>query len=100
MPARGRPNWAKHKATLTRLVKKGTVRQEKFVDLERRVLDHMMGGDAGRVTLDTALDSVVAYGSLAELCPPVEALPGAATVSELRSAYLLTLAEKPWKRCK
>lgn len=85
---------------LMRLVKQGTVRQEKIVDLERRALDHLRGFDAGRVNLETALHSVVAYGSLAELGAPVESLPGASTVSELRSAYMRTLTEKPWKRCK
>ena len=84
---------------LMRLVKQGTVRQEKIVDLERRALDDLRGFDAGRVSLERALDSVVAYGSLSELGAPVESLPGAATVGELRSAYLRTLTERPWKRC-
>lgn len=85
---------------LMRLVKQGMVRQEKIVDLERRALDDLRGFDVGRVSLERALDSVVAYGSLAELGAPVEALPGAATVGELRSAYSRTLSDRPWKRCK
>lgn len=84
---------------LMRLVKQGAVKQEKIVDLERRALDHLRGFDAGRVSLQTALDSVLAYGSLAELGAPVEALPGAATVDELKSRYLRTLTDRPWKQC-
>lgn len=84
---------------LMRLVKQGTVRQEKIVDLERRALDDLRSFDAGRVSLETALDSVLAYGSLAELGAPVEALPGAATVDELRSRYVATLTDRPWKQC-
>lgn len=84
---------------LMRLVKQGTVKQEKIVDLERRALDHLRGFDAGRVSLEIALGSVLAYGSLAELGAPVEALPGAATVDELRSSYLKTLTDRPWKQC-
>lgn len=84
---------------LMRLVKQGTVKQEKIVDLERRALDDLRGFDAGRVKLESALASVLAYGSLAELGAPVEALPGAATVEDLRSRYLRTLTDRPWKQC-
>lgn len=84
---------------LMRLVKQGAVRQEKLVDLERRALDHLRAYDAGRVTLAKALESVLAYGSLAELGAPVEALPGAASFGDLRARYLRTLEDQPWKKC-
>jgi hypothetical protein len=84
---------------LMRLVKQGAVRQEKLVDLERRALDHLRAYDRGRATLERALESVLAYGSLAELGAPVEALPGAASVGDLKTRYLRTLKDRPWKRC-
>jgi hypothetical protein len=84
---------------LMRLVKQGIARQEKIVDLERAALDHLRGFDAGRVSLEKALGSMLAYGSLAELGAPVEALPGSATVAELKAAYLRTLTDRPWKQC-
>lgn len=84
---------------LMRLVKQGVVRQEKIVDLERMALNDLRGFDAGRVSLENALKSVLAYGSLAELGAPVEALPGAATISDLKAAYLRTLTDRPWKQC-
>ena len=84
---------------LMRLVKQGTVSQEKLVDLEHRALEHLRAYDAGRATLDRALDSVLAYGSLAELSAPIETLPGAATVDDLKERYLRTLQDRPWRRC-
>lgn len=84
---------------LMRLVKQGTVRQEKLVDLERRALESLRAYDKGKTTLEKALDSVLAYGCLAEIGAPVESLPGAATVSDLRARYNRTLKEQPWKRC-
>jgi hypothetical protein len=62
---------------LMRLVKQGTVPQEKLVDLEHRALEHLRAYDAGRATLNRVLNSVLAYGSLAELGAPIETLPGA-----------------------
>ena len=84
---------------LMRLVKQGTVRQENLVDLEQRALETLRAYDVGKATLEKALESVLAYGSLAELGAPVEALPGAASVGDLRSRYHKTLSERPWKRC-
>jgi hypothetical protein len=84
---------------LMRLVKQGTVRQEKLVELERRALEQLRAYDVGRTTLEKALDSVVAYGSLAELGAPIEVVPGAASIDDLRSRCLRTLTDRPWKRC-
>lgn len=84
---------------LMRLVKQGTVRQENLVDLERRALESLRAFDKGKGTLERALDSALAYGSLAELGAPVESLPGSATVGELRSRYYRTLKDRPWKQC-
>lgn len=84
---------------LMRLVKQGAVRQEKLVDLERSALEHLRAYDAGQATLDRTLDSVLAYGSLAELGTPIESRPGSATVEDLRERYLRTLQDRPWRRC-
>ena len=84
---------------LLRLVKQGTVRQERLVELERRALENLRAYDLGNASLDRTLDSVLAYGCLAELGAPVEALPGAATAGDLRARYFRTLKEQPWKRC-
>ena len=69
------------------------------MDLERRALSDLRSFDVGGVSLEQALDSVLAYASLAELGAPVEALPGSIKVADLRSRYRKTLEDRPWKEC-
>jgi hypothetical protein len=84
---------------LMRLVKRGVVQQEKLVDLERRALERLRAFDRGKASLTDALESVLTYSSLAEFDAPSDALPGSASMEDLRSRYQRTLKDRPWKRC-
>ena len=85
--------------TLIRLVKQGVVQQEELVDLERQALDRLRAFDVGRASLEETLESILAYSSLAELGAPINSLPGSQSFGDLRSRYLRTLQERPWKQC-
>jgi hypothetical protein len=84
---------------LLRLVKQGVVRQEELVDLERHALDRIRAFDVGRASLEETLESILAYSSLAELGPPINSLRGSRSFDDLRSRYLRTLEDRPWKQC-
>ena len=81
------------------LVKRGVARQEELVDLERHALDRLRAFDVGRASLEETLESVLAYSSLAELGAPISSLPGSRSFGDLRSRYLKTLEDRPWKQC-
>jgi hypothetical protein len=85
--------------TLGRLVRQGVVRQEELVDLERHALDRLRAFDVGRASLEETIESVLAYSSLAELGAPISSLPGSRSFGDLRSRYLRTLEDRPWKQC-
>lgn len=84
---------------LLRLVKQGTVHQEKLVDLERLALSRLRAFDRGRASLAATLEAILEYSSLAEFGAPLAALPGSSGFGDLRARYERTLRDRPWKHC-
>lgn len=84
---------------LVRLAKRGALRQEDLVALERRALHRMRAYDRDEADLDEALDAVMAYATPTILGAPVEALPSSKALKEMRTRYWRTLSDRPWRRC-
>ncbi|WP_284736107.1 tRNA-guanine transglycosylase DpdA [Dongia deserti] len=84
---------------LMRLAKRGLLRQEDLVALERRALDSLRAYDRGRCELEATLDAVLAYATPATLGTTLDELPGSRSVADLRARYARTLTERPWKQC-
>jgi hypothetical protein len=84
---------------LTHLVKQGVVKQEELVDLEHHALDRLRAFDSRKANLEETLESVLAYASLVEFGAPTETLRDSGKLSDLRSRYLRTLEDRPWKQC-
>src|SRR5262245_251304 len=83
---------------LLRLVKRGAIRQEDLVALERAALEALRAYDRGDLGLQATLDAVLAYAAPATLGALVGELPGS-SVAGLRERYCQTLKDRPWTRC-
>lgn len=86
-------------AKLLRLAKRGAVKQEELVALERNALEALLSFDREETELEPTLDAVLAYAAPALLGATIEDLPGSNDLIVLRERYRRTLADRPWKQC-
>ncbi|HEX8223787.1 MAG TPA: tRNA-guanine transglycosylase DpdA [Allosphingosinicella sp.] len=84
---------------LLRLAKRGAVKQEDLVALERDALEALRSFDREEAALELTLDAVLAYAAPALLGATIEDLPGSNDLITLRERYRRTLADRPWKKC-
>lgn len=84
---------------LLRLAKRGALRQEDLVGLERAALDSLRRFDHGAARLDETMDAVLAYAAPALLGASIADLPGSNDIGQLEQRYRRTLEERPWKQC-
>src|SRR5262249_3694612 len=84
---------------LMRLAKRGVIRQEHIVALEKSALGALRAYDRANGDLDEALDAVMAYAAPATLGITPSDLPGSRAGSDLRALYRRTLIDKPWRQC-
>jgi len=84
---------------LMQAVKRGDVKQEVLVQMERKALDSVRAYDLGKASLDEALDAVTIY-SRPMLWDPKKSLEkNEAEVSNNRDRVRRTLQDQPWKEC-
>jgi len=84
---------------LVNLVKRGQIKQEELIALERNALGRLRAFDKEEASLDETLEAILAYAVPATLGARIEGLPGSQGLSNLRERYHRTLTEQPWKRC-
>jgi hypothetical protein len=84
---------------LMRLAKRGALHQETLVEMEKNALSALRAYDRGEAGVDETLDTVIAYSAPAVTGSPVEELPDAKAVKDLRERYKRTLVDRPWKKC-
>jgi hypothetical protein len=84
---------------LMRLAKRGAVRQETLLNLEREALGALRAFDSGEREVEETVDSVLAYAAPALLGATIEDLPGSNDLKAIRQLYRRTLEDRPWKAC-
>ncbi|AFL49043.1 hypothetical protein ABIE78_005193 [Sinorhizobium fredii] len=84
---------------LIRLAKRGSLKQEQLVSMEKDALAALRSYDRGEAQLDETLDIVLAYAAPAVMGAPLEELPDAKAVKDLGERYRRTLSDRPWRKC-
>jgi hypothetical protein len=84
---------------LVRAVKSGALDADVLLKLERSALECVRGYDCGTVTLESAVESVCAYGSLLADDPSPGSLSREKLAAQIREATTRTLKDRPWKQC-
>jgi hypothetical protein len=86
---------------LLRLAKRGALRQEELIALERDALAALRAYDRRDRDLESTLDAVLAYATPATLGASADDLPGSGNVrtGDLRERYRRTLQDRPWSQC-
>jgi queuine/archaeosine tRNA-ribosyltransferase len=84
---------------LMQAVKRGDVKQEALVHMERKALDSVRAYDLGKASIDEALDAVTIYSRPMLWDPKKTQEKNEAEVSNNRDRVRRTLQDQPWKEC-
>jgi hypothetical protein len=84
---------------LVRLAKRGALKQEELVRLERSALEALRGYDREELDVEETLEAVLAYAAPALLGATIADLPGSNDLKSLKERYRRTLEDRPWKKC-
>ncbi|TXG96734.1 MAG: hypothetical protein E6R08_08620 [Nevskiaceae bacterium] len=85
---------------LLRNARKGRLDQENLLRLEMRALEGVRKFASRRMKVESAVDAVIEYGRYALWDERATDARNEARLAELRTAYLKTLGDRPWERCR
>jgi len=85
---------------LLRSARRGRLDQENLLKLEARALESVRKFASRRMKVEPAVDAVIEYGRYALWDERATDARNEAKLTELRGAYMRTLADRPWERCR
>ncbi|AEG49600.1 hypothetical protein Sphch_1923 [Sphingobium chlorophenolicum L-1] len=82
-----------------RASRKGVVDEGTLQQLERAALQEVRAFAAHKTSVETAVDTVLAYSRFALRADGHDDVQNERRLSKLRDAYLATLRDRPWEKC-